>query len=159
MPSITPLLWFDGRAEAAVEFYLTVFDGRAELTVRSPVDGPIPKGEVVGIGFALDGQSFIALNAPKGMGFAGPTSLMVECADQAELDRIWAALLADGGKPMTCGWLSDRFGVAWQLVPAGMGAMLGSEDTQAATRVNRSMLSMVKLDVAALEAAYKGETP
>lgn len=158
MARIIPLLWFDGRAEAAVAFYLSVFEGRAEMTVRSSVDGPIPKGEVAGIGFAIDGQTFIALNAPKGMGFAGPASLMVECADQAEIDRIWDALLAGGGKPMMCGWLSDRYGVAWQLVPAGMGEMLGSDDTAAAARVNQAMMSMVKLDVAALHAAFQGET-
>ena len=157
MAQLGTVLWFAGQAEEAAAFYARIFGGEATLTVRSTGDGPIPKGEVAGVGITAGGQSIITLNAPPGAPFPLGGAMMADCADQSELDRLWDALLADGGEAMMCGWLRDRYGVTWQLVPDDMGAMLADPDPVAATRVTRAMFSMVKLDIAALRAAFKGE--
>jgi len=159
MSRISTTLWFAGQAEAAAAFYAEVFGGTVDLTVRSVGEGPIPEGEVAGVGLTLGGQSLVGLNAPEGAPFATGGSMMAEVADQAELDRLWDALLADGGEAMMCGWLRDRFGVMWQLVPDDMGLMLADADTAAATQATRAMFSMTRLDIAALRAAFRGETP
>lgn len=157
MARIGTVLWFAGQAEEAGDFYATIFGGEKTLTVRSTGDGPVPQGEVAGVGVTAGGQSIVTLNAPTGVPMQLGGAMMADCADQVELDRLWDALLADGGEAMMCGWLRDRYGVTWQLVPDDMGAMLADADTAAATRVTRAMFSMVKLDIAALRAAHKGE--
>ena len=157
MTRLSTVLWFAGQAEQAAAFYAGLFGGQPSLTVRSIGEGPIPKGEVAGVGLDLGGQSIVALNAPAGAPFPMGGAMMAAVGDQAELDRLWDGLLADGGAPMMCGWLRDRFGVTWQIVPQDMGAMLADADIAAATRLTHAMFGMVKLDIAALRAAFKGE--
>lgn len=158
---IETCLWFDGQAEAAAEFYVATFRaaGRAaEATggLRYGEAGPGPKGSVLTRGFTLDGQAFLALNGGPHFTFTPAISLVVKCADQAELDRFWEGLSA-GGEPNQCGWLTDRFGVSWQVVPEALVGMLADPDTARADRAMRAMLGMRKLDLAALEAAYRGD--
>ncbi|UDY34064.1 VOC family protein [Dermatobacter hominis] len=156
MPRIVPNLWFDMDAEEAVAFYLSVFPD-SRVVSRSPYteSGPGPTGETMVIDFELDGQPFTAINGGPQFTFDEAVSFLVECEDQAELDRYWDALLAGGGQESQCGWLKDRFGLSWQVVPKGMAAMMEG-DPEAVDRAVRAMLGMVKLDVAALQAAYDG---
>lgn len=157
MTRLSTVLWFAGEAEQAAAFYAHIFGGQPNLTVRSIGEGPIPRGDVAGVGLDAGGQSIVALNAPPGAPFPMGGAMMAGVADQAELDRVWDALL-EGGQPMMCGWLKDRFGVSWQIVPNDLGEMLADSDVAAATRVTRAMFSMIRLDIAALHAAFKGET-
>jgi predicted 3-demethylubiquinone-9 3-methyltransferase (glyoxalase superfamily) len=159
MDKISPCLWFDGDAEAAARFYTGIFpDSRVESIDRAPGETPSgPKDSVLAVYFTLAGQSCIALNGGPDFTFNEAISLSIDCADQAEVDRYWAALLADGGEESVCGWLKDRFGVSWQVVPRRLPELLRGLDREAAGRVLEAMLGMVKIDVAALERAAHGE--
>lgn len=152
---ITPCLWFEGNAEEAVRFYTSVFpDSSIDNVHRAKADTPGNKeGEVLFIKFTLAGQRYQALNGGPHHKFNDAISLSVDCADQAEVDRYWTALTADGGSPVQCGWLKDKYGLSWQIVPRRLTELLSDPDPAKAKRVMQAMLEMVKLDVAALEAA------
>jgi predicted 3-demethylubiquinone-9 3-methyltransferase (glyoxalase superfamily) len=156
MPRIVPNLWFDMDAEEAVEFYLSIFPN-SRVIARSPYteSGPGPTGQTMVVDFELDGQPFSAINGGPQFTFDEAVSFLVECEDQAEVDRYWDALLAGGGQESQCGWLKDRFGLSWQVVPKGMAEMMEG-DPAAIDRAVQAMLGMVKLDLAALQAAYDG---
>lgn len=154
---IAPCLWFPGNAMEAVAFYLSVFDAARVVHVdRFDDEGPKPDAPVVFIEFELNGRTFQAINGDDQFPFNEAVSFSVECADQAEVDRYWDALLADGGKPGPCGWLKDKYGVSWQIVPGMLNQLLRSEDLTKAGRALRAMMQMGKLDAAALQAAYDG---
>ena len=148
-PRITPNLWFEAEALPAAELYVSVFP-RSEITgVLRPAD------EVVTVGFVLDGQPFTSINGRTGPGFTDATSLHIRCADQAEVDHYWSCL-TDGGEEGRCGWLKDRYGVSWQVVPDELGELLGDPDPGRAQRATQAMLTMTKLDVVVLRAAADG---
>ncbi len=152
---ITPCLWFDGNAEAAVDFYLSVFDtSRIVSTVYYGKAGPGPAGSVLTVTFELRGQRFIALNGGPEFRFNEAVSLLVPCESQAEIDLLWDRL-GEGGSPQQCGWLKDRFGLSWQIVPAALEQMLQDPDPATSDRVMQAVLRMVKLDIATLERAYR----
>jgi predicted 3-demethylubiquinone-9 3-methyltransferase (glyoxalase superfamily) len=159
MDKITPCLWFDGQAEEAAAFYTSLFpNSRITAVNRSPGDTPSgPKNSVLTVEFTLDGHSYIALNGGDDFKFTEAISLSIDCDDQAEVDRYWTALLANGGEESVCGWLKDRFGLSWQVIPRRMPEMFASSDRAAAERAMKAMLNMVKIDVAELEKAYAGE--
>jgi predicted 3-demethylubiquinone-9 3-methyltransferase (glyoxalase superfamily) len=159
MDKISPCLWFDGKAEEAAKFYTSIFpNSRITSIDRSPGETPSgPKDMVLTVNFTLDGRSFIGLNGGPDFKFNEAISLSIDCDDQAEVDRYWDALLAGGGEESVCGWLKDRFGVSWQVIPRQLPEMMNSSDRAAAARVLEAMLKMVKIDVAQLERAFKGE--
>ena len=153
---ITTFLTYESRAEEAATFYVSLFKHSKIVSVSRYGDNqPLPKGTVLTVAFELDGQRFVALNA--GAQFQGKfsdaMSLSVDCETQAEIDELWDKLIADGGSPVACGWLHDRFGVSWQIVPREMGELIGSADPARANRVMQAMMKMVKLDIAALKRA------
>ena len=156
MTSITPFLWFESQAEEAMNFYVSVFKNSRVLNVsRYGEGGPGPGGSVMLATFELNGQQFHALNGgPEYAGFTETISFYVDCEDQAEVDELWQKLTADGGQPGPCGWLKDRYGLSWQIIPRALGAMLSEQDAQKSQRVMQAMLKMSKIDVQALEAAY-----
>ena len=158
MPKITPSLWFDGRAEEAAAFYASIFpDSRIDAISRSPADNPSTKaGDILLVAFTVAGQPFVAINGGPQFPFTEAVSFQIDCADQAEVDRYWDALVEGGGEPGRCGWLKDRFGLSWQVVPREMGAYLGGPDAAGAARAMETMLRMEKLDVAKLREAYEG---
>jgi predicted 3-demethylubiquinone-9 3-methyltransferase (glyoxalase superfamily) len=159
MAALTTSLWFDGNAEAAVAFYASVFDDVVVTnTLRFTEAGPGPEGSVLLIAFTLRGQQFIAINGGPQFSFSGAISFVIDCADQAEVDRYWAALTVDGGTEHPCGWLTDKFGITWQVTPRRLTELLSAGDAEASTRMTRVMYTMSKLDIAALEAAYFGDT-
>jgi predicted 3-demethylubiquinone-9 3-methyltransferase (glyoxalase superfamily) len=151
-------LWFDGNAEEAANFYAAVFpDSRVDKVSRAPADTPAgPAGMVLTVEFTVLGRSFVGINGGPQFPFTEAVSFSVDCADQAEIDRYWTALTADGGRPVQCGWLADRFGLSWQIVPTRLNELLGDPDPARAKRAMDAMLGMVKLDIAALEAAADG---
>jgi len=154
MRRITPCLWFDGKAEEAMNFYKSIFrNAKTGDVMRWGGEGPGEKGSILSVTFELDGQTFIALNGGPMFNFTPAISLFVTCETQEEVDEYWAKLL-DGGTPRQCGWLTDRFGVSWQIVPAVLGGMLRDKDVERADRVMRAMLKMVKLDISTLREAY-----
>ncbi len=157
MSRIAPCLWFDGNAEEAVDFYASLMpDSRLDRVMRAPTDYPGGKaGGVVAIDFTIGGDPFVALNGGPHYSFTPAVSFFVTCEDQSEVDRLWAAL-SNGGTPMQCGWITDRFGVTWQIVPKALGAMIADPDPARAARVFEAMMPMVKLDLAALERAHRG---
>ena len=156
MQKITTFLTFDGQAEEAVKLYTSVFkNSRITSTRRYGDAGPGPKGSVMTMAFELDGQPFMALNGGPTFKFAEGISLFVNCETQEEVDRLWEKL-SDGGKPGRCGWLTDRFGVSWQIVPTILGKLLGDKDAAKAGRAMQAMLGMNKLDVRALQRAFDG---
>ena len=159
MDKISPCLWFDGKAEEAAKFYTSIFpNSRIDTVDRSPGETPSgPKDMVLTVNFTLDGRSFIGLNGGPDFKFNEAISLSIDCDDQAEVDRYWDALLAGGGEESVCGWLKDRFGVSWQVIPRHLPEMMNSSDRAAAARVLEAMLKMVKIDVAELERAYEGQ--
>ncbi len=156
MSKISPCLWFDGDAEAAAKLYTTIFPNSRILSVdRSPAETPSgPKDMVLTVNFSIGDQTFIALNGGPDFTFSEAISFSIDCDDQAEVDRYWDALIAGGGEPSVCGWLKDRFGVSWQVVPRQLPEMLQSPDREAAGRAMEAMLKMTKIDVKALEAAF-----
>jgi predicted 3-demethylubiquinone-9 3-methyltransferase (glyoxalase superfamily) len=155
---ISPCLWFDGDAEEAARLYTSLFpNSHIDSVDRSPADTPSgPEGTVITVNFTLAGRSYIALNGGPDFKFNEAVSFSIDCDDQAEVDRSWDALLADGGEPSVCGWLRDRFGLSWQVIPRQLPEMLNSKDRDAARRAMEAMLNMVKIDVAELERAYSG---
>jgi predicted 3-demethylubiquinone-9 3-methyltransferase (glyoxalase superfamily) len=157
---ITPCLWFDHNAEEAANFYVSLFpDSRIDNIVRSPADNPSMKeGGVLVVDFTLAGRKYTGLNGGPAFPFTEAVSFMIHCEDQAEVDRLWDALIADGGRPSECGWLKDRFGLSWQITPQAMLDMLASDDRDGARRAMEAMMTMSKLDVAGLRRAFEGET-
>lgn len=158
MQKITPFLWFDSEAEQAAEYYVSLFPNSSITSVsRYPEGGPRPAGEAFGVEFVLDGTEFRALNAGPGHPFTDAISLFISVETQEEVDRLWDALIADGGAPSRCGWLTDRWGLSWQVVPTVLGEVLTGADQAGASRAMQAMMTMDKLDIAALRAAYDGE--
>ena len=159
MQALKTFLWFDGKAEEAVDFWVSVFKGAKKGEVRKYADSfPDPKwhGKVITASFTLRGQEFVALNAGPEFKFCPAISFMVLCATQAEIDEYWAKL-TDGGKTMACGWLTDKYGVTWQITPETLDAMIKDPDKAKAERAMKAMMGMVKLDIAALERAWAGD--
>jgi predicted 3-demethylubiquinone-9 3-methyltransferase (glyoxalase superfamily) len=156
---ITPNLWFDMNAEEAARFYVDVFaDGRILNVARYPEGSPGPAGEVMTIEWEVQGQRFIGINGGPQFEFSEAVSFMITCSDQEEVDYYWERLTADGGSEGQCGWLTDRFGLAWQVAPEGMDEVFSDPDPAKAERAMQAMLKMGKLDVAALRAAAEGVT-
>lgn len=159
MQKITPCLWFEDKAEEAVKFYVSLFK-HSKITNTTRYDevsakaANRPIGSVLTIEFILEGQEFMALNGGPMFNFNQAVSFIVNCDTQKEIDRFWSKL-TDGGKEMPCGWLTDKYGMPWQIVPAIMGKMMSDPDPEKSKRVFQVMLEMTKLDIAKLKAAYK----
>jgi predicted 3-demethylubiquinone-9 3-methyltransferase (glyoxalase superfamily) len=155
MPKITPFLWFDTEAEEAAKLYTSLFpNSKIGKTARYGEGMPGPAGSVMTIEFELDGQTFVGLNGGPIFKFTEAVSFTIDCEDQAELDHYWNGLIAGGGTESQCGWLKDRFGVSWQVVPRRMGEWMGNPRTGA--KVAAAFMRMKKLDIATLEAAAAG---
>jgi len=151
---ITPFLWFDHQAEAAAQFYTSIFKNSKILHVSRYGDaGPGPKGSVMVVNFQLAGQEFTALNGGPRFTFSEAFSFVVNCENQNEIDEYWSKLTADGGQESMCGWLKDKFGFSWQIVPTELGKLMSAKDPQTASRVMEALLKMRKLDIAKLKAA------
>ena len=156
MPRITPFLWFDNQAEEAANFYVSTFKNSKILEIsRYSEGGPGSAGQVMVVAFELDGERFEALNGGPMFTFSEAISFRVDCAGQAEVDYFWDALSA-GGQTSQCGWLKDRYGLSWQVVPEALPRILGNPDPAKAKRATEAMLKMTKLDIATLEAAAEG---
>ena len=160
MSKISPCLWFNGDAEEAANFYVSLLpDSRIETIQRNTVDSRAGKaGTVLVVEFTLAGQRFMALNGGMKMEYTHAVSFMINCADQAEVDRLWESLLRDGGNAEQCGWLRDRFGVSWQIVPTALMTYIGGSDSAGAQRAMQALLGMVKLDIEGLKRAYEGKS-
>lgn len=157
MQKITTFLTFNDQGEEAVRFYVSVFKNSRILSTRRYGDaGPGPKGSFMTAAFELEGQEFMALNGGPSFKFAQGISLFVNCETQAEVDELWEKL-SEGGQQVACGWLTDRFGVSWQIVPSALGRMLDDKDPARSQRVMRAMLQMKKLDIEKLTQAYEGK--
>ena len=150
MPTITPFLWFDSEAEEAMNLYASIFKRSKVLAVNRV------QGKVLTVSFELEGQKFMALNAGPKYKFTEAVSFYVGCDTQEEIDELWSKLTADGGAPSRCGWLKDRFGLSWQIIPNSLGRMLGDPDPARAGRVMNALLQMDKLDMHALQRAHDG---
>jgi len=157
MNKVTPFLSFEGQAEEAARFYVSLLpDSRIDHVMRSPVDTPgAPAGSVLLVEFTLAGSPYIALNTP-GFVFTEAVSFMIACEDQAEVDRLWKALTADGGEEVACGWLKDRWGVSWQITPTRLMELIKDPDAGRARRAMESMMTMIKIDIAEVERAAAG---
>ncbi|WP_395738751.1 VOC family protein [Prosthecobacter sp.] len=157
MQKVTPFLSFDGKALEAAEFYTSLLpDSRIDRITRSPMDTPGgPTGTVLVVEFTLAGISYIALNTP-GFTFTEAVSFMISCEDQAETDRLWAALTTNGGEAVACGWLKDKYGLFWQITPTRMLELLRDPDPARAHRAMKAMTEMVKIDIATIERAADG---
>ena len=156
MPSVTTFLTYAERADEAAAFYVSVFpNSRIREITRYPAGAPAPEGSVMTVTFELDGREFVALNGGPYFQFSEGISLSVDCRDQEEVDRYWEKL-SEGGEKGPCGWLKDRFGVSWQVNPSILGRMLSDPDPAKAKRAMDAMLTMTKIDIAALERAYEG---
>ena len=157
---ITPNLWFDTEALDAAQFYVSIFDNSRIVQVTHYTDaGPRPAGTVLTVEFELAGNRFVALNGGPEFTFDEAVSFQIDCADQDEVDRFWERLSEGGGQPGPCGWIKDRFGLAWQVVPVELEEMVADPDPARADRAMRAMLEMGKLDVAALREAAAGTAP
>ncbi len=157
MPRITPNLWFDTNALEAAEFYVSVFpNSRVGAITHYPDNAPNPGG-VLTVNFELDGQEYTGINGGPQFTFDEAISLLINCQDQAEVDYYWDSLTADGGEESQCGWLKDKFGLSWQVVPVGWETMFTSDDAAANQRAMDAMYGMKKLDLAALQAAFDGK--
>ena len=158
MSKVTPCLWFDGQAEEAAAFYTSIFpDSRVDQVNRAPGDTPSgPEGSVLTVDFTIAGEPFIALNGGPDFTFNEAISFSIDCEDQAEVDRYWEALIAGGGEHSVCGWLKDRFGVSWQVVPKILPELMNGPDRARAKRALDAMLKMTKLDVAKIREAADG---
>jgi predicted 3-demethylubiquinone-9 3-methyltransferase (glyoxalase superfamily) len=153
---ITPFFWFDGNAEEAANFYVSLFKDSQILAIsRSGDAGPGPKGSVLTVSFQLAGQRFLALNGGPQFKFTEAISLLVNCDTQEEIDSLWDQLTANGGKEVQCGWLKDRFGLSWQIVPTQFFSMIQDKDPQRSQRVMQAMMQMTKFDIARLKEAYQ----
>ena len=159
MSSLNTCLWFDGQAEEAARVWCRLLpDSEVTAVIRSPANWPAGRaGDVLRVEFTLMGPRYSGLNGGPGHPHSDAVSLAVGCDSQAEIDRLWEVLIADGGAPIMCGWLKDRFGVRWQIVPERLMAMLRDGDPAGRARAFAAMSAMVKLDLAAVEAAYAGE--
>lgn len=154
---ITPFLWFDNNAEEAMNLYTSVFKNSKILSLtRCGESGPGPAGSVLVGSFQIEGQEFTALNGGPMFKFTEAISLVVNCDSQEEVDTLWRQLTAGGGAPSRCGWLKDRFGLSWQIVPRIMGTLLQDPDPAKAGRVMQAMMQMTKIDIAALQRAHEG---
>jgi len=149
MTKITPFLWFDTQAEEAMNFYVSVFKNSKVNNVSRG-----PDGKAFTVSFELDGQEFMGLNAGPQFKFNEAISMFVNCENQAEVDELWAKLTADGGEESMCGWLKDKYGLSWQIIPKALGELMGDPDPVKAQRVTQAMLQMRKIDVAELQRAY-----
>lgn len=157
MPKLTPCLWYDTQAGEAAEFYCGIFpNSKINLTSYYGEGMPMPKGTVLTVEFELDGKPFTALNGGPIFPFTEAVSFQIECADQAEVDRYWEALVQGGGSYSQCGWLKDRFGLSWQVVPKGFVEMMESGNAAGIQRAMSAMMGMVKLDIAELQRAFDG---
>jgi predicted 3-demethylubiquinone-9 3-methyltransferase (glyoxalase superfamily) len=158
MQKVSPFLWFDSAAEEAALFYVSIFPNSSITSVSRFGDGaPGQAGSVFGVDFVLDGVQMQAINgAPDDVRFSDALSLFVRAETQPEIDDLWEKLTADGGEPGRCGWLKDRFGVSWQIVPPTLGELISGPDPERAGRAMQAMMGMTKLDIAALRAAYDG---
>ena len=157
MQKITPFLWFDGNAEEAAQHYVSIFKNSKIVSAMRYTDaGPGPKGSVMSVTFQLDGQEFFALNGGPQFKFTEAISFFVDCKTQEEVDDLWEKLSA-GGQESRCGWLKDKFGLSWQIVPAGLKGMLEDRDPKRSGRVMQALMQMGKLDIAALKRAYAQE--
>lgn len=157
MQKITPFLWFDGQAEEAMNFYISIFkNSKVGSVQRCGEGGPGPKGSAMSVTFTLDGQEFFALNGGPHFKFTEAVSFFVNCETQQEVDELWAKL-SEGGQESRCGWLKDKFGLSWQIVPSVLGRLLHDKDPQKAGRVMQAMLQMDKIEIAALQKAYEGK--
>jgi predicted 3-demethylubiquinone-9 3-methyltransferase (glyoxalase superfamily) len=149
MGRITPFLWFDGQAEEATRFYVSIFKNSKVLSVM-----PGPDGKAMGTTFEIEGQQFYTLNGGPKYKFTPAISLFVNCETQPEVDELWEKLLAGGGRPDHCGWLQDKYGLSWQIIPSALPRLMGDKDRSRAGRVVQAMLKMDKIDIAALQRAY-----
>ena len=149
MQSITPFLWFDGKAEEAMKFYVSIFKNSKIVSTMPGPDGKVMTGT-----FQLEGQQFMALNGGPQFKFTEAISLFVNCETQAEVDDLWSKLTAGGGAESQCGWLKDKFGLSWQIIPSALGRLLGDKDRAKAGRVMQAMLKMNKIDIKTLKQAY-----
>jgi predicted 3-demethylubiquinone-9 3-methyltransferase (glyoxalase superfamily) len=157
MQKISPFLWFDGKAEEAANFYTSIFKNSKILHVSRYGDaGPGPKGSVMLVAFEIEGQKFSALNAGPQYTFSPAISFFVDCETQTEVDELWQKLTV-GGKEIQCGWLTDKFGVSWQIVPRALMELMQDKDPVKSQRVFKAMMGMIKIDVEALKRAYRGE--
>jgi predicted 3-demethylubiquinone-9 3-methyltransferase (glyoxalase superfamily) len=155
MQKITTFLWYDTQAEEAAQLYTSIFnDSRIMKVDRYGEGAPFPAGTAMTVSFELEGQEFTALNGGPGHDFTDAISLYVSCQGQDEVDDLWAKLTADGGEPGPCGWLKDKFGLSWQIIPEALPRLLTDPDPAKAERVMKAMLEMSKIDVAALELAH-----
>lgn len=158
VPTVRPCLTYRDHAEEAVRFYVSVFpNSRIVSLVRSDGNGPIPKGGLVASTFELNGREFVAFDGGETFTFTEGMSLMVTCETQAEIDELWTGLTAGGGEEGPCGWLKDRFGVSWQIVPSALGDMLADSKSGSPAKMVEALLKMRKLDLNALRRAYRGE--
>ena len=156
---ITPFLWFDNQAEEAAQFYTSIFKNSKILNVSRYGDaGPGPKGSVMVVSFQLEGQQFTALNGGPLFKFSEAFSFVVNCENQQEIDHYWTKLTSNGGQESQCGWLKDKFGFSWQIVPTALGKLM-SGDPKKSNRVMQALLQMKKLDIATLEEAAAGSVP
>jgi predicted 3-demethylubiquinone-9 3-methyltransferase (glyoxalase superfamily) len=155
MQKITPFLWFDHQAEEAANFYTSLFkDSKIVSISRYGEGGPGPQGAVMTVNFQLEGQDFIALNGGPEFTFSPAISFFVDCATQAEVDRLWDKL-TESGEEVQCGWLKDKFGLSWQIVPSGLSDLLNGKDAEGSRRAMQAMLQMKKLDLAKMRQAYE----
>ena len=153
MQKITPFLWFNDQAEEAANFYISVFkNSKLDDVVRNGENGPGPKGSALTASFTLDGQQFVALNGGPHFKFTEAVSFVISCQDQEEIDYYWQKL-SEGGEESRCGWLKDKYGLSWQVVPAAMGKLLSNPDPEKSKRTMQALMKMNKLDIAALENA------
>ena len=159
MTRVTPCLWYDGNAEEAANLYASIFpDSSVDAVHRSPADYPNGKaGNVLTVEFTVLGMKFLGLNGGPMFKFDEAVSFIVHTKDQAETDRYWDAIIASGGKPSACGWITDRFGLCWQITPQRLLDMMTSPDKAASKRAMDAMMAMVKIDIATLERAFAGE--
>lgn len=149
---IVPCLWFDGQAEEATRYYVSLFENSEILSINRVGE----EGNVLTTSFRLDGQEFMALNGGPEFRFTEATSFFVNCESQEEVDRLWASLTADGGEESQCGWLKDKYGLSWQIIPSALMELMGDPDRERANRVMQAMLQMTKIDVPTLVRAYEG---
>jgi predicted 3-demethylubiquinone-9 3-methyltransferase (glyoxalase superfamily) len=157
MQKITPFLWFDTQAEEAANFYTSIFKNSKILNIDRWGDaGPGPKGDVMLVAFELEGQRFMALNGGPQYTFTPGISLFVNCETQAEVDELWGKLSA-GGAEVRCGWVTDKFGLSWQIIPRALMELMGDKDPVKSQRVFKAMMGMIKIDIAGLQRAYRGD--
>ena len=157
MPKITPFLWFDGQAEEAMNCYISIFkNSKVGRVTRYGEGGPGPKGTVMSATFQLEGQEFMALNGGPQFRFTPAISFFVNCETQQEVDEL-REKLSEGGQKDRCGWLKDKYGLSWQIIPSALGKMLGDKDPEKSKRVMEAMLQMDKIDIKGLQKAYEGK--